>query len=102
MFQIVLLCENINVEFDYNDIIFSSSGFSTTGNEYDTVKLYGAAKVSLGVTNVREFQDKTFNFIENIISEHNSFYGKNLVYCKYLSIRHSSISLIDLKFLISL
>ena len=56
----------------------------------------------MGTCNFIEIDDDLLYFVENIVSQHRKFDGKNMVFCKYLNLRHSSIDQLNAEYLILL
>ena len=92
----------MSLKFGSSDVEFISSGVEATAGEYATKQFINAYKASFGVATSVEVDDETIYFAENLVSDHTRFNGRNLVYCKYLNLRHSSISFVELKFLLSM
>ena len=88
------------MKFDLSDIEFVSSGVEDTTGEYNTKQFINLCRVSFGVKTSVELEDETIYFVENLVSDHTRFNEKNLVYCKYINLRHSSISSVELEFLL--
>ena len=79
-----------------------SSAVNTNSISYDTSHLYGQFKGSMGSTTSIEINDNTVFFKENLINIFNIIETKNLMYCRYLNLRHSSISGLDTTYLLLL
>ena len=57
--------------------------------ECDTSLYYGYEQVSFGAANSVAVNNDVINFSENIIGALSGLQTKNLIYCRYLNIRHS-------------
>ena len=56
----------------------------------------------MGTSNFFEVDDDLLYFVDSIVSQHRKFDGKNLAFCKYLNLRHSSIDQLNAEYLILL
>ena len=100
--QSAMLVDNVKMKFDSSDIEFVSSGVEAVDGEYDTKQFINLCRSSFGVKTSVEFGDETIYLVENLVSDHTRFNEKNLVYCKYINLRYSSVSSIELESLLSL
>ena len=98
----VILGDDVCLKFDSSDFEFINSGVKSADGEYDTKQFINLCRASFGVKTSVEFGDETIYFTENLVSYHARFNERNLVYCKYINLRHSSISSVELEFLFSL
>ena len=90
------------MKFDSSVIEFVSSGVAAEAGEYDTKQFINLCRASFGVKTSVELGDETIYFAVNLVSDHARFNERNLVYCNYINLRHSSVSSIELEFLLSL
>ena len=70
---------------------------------HDTQKQYKSVSVSFGVAWSRTLKDGTIvHFIDNILPSSSRIDERNLVFCIFLNVAHSSITLLDTTYLSNL
>ena len=97
-----MLVDNVKIKFDSSNVEFVSSGVESVAGEYSTKQFINLCRASFGVKMSVEVEDETIYFAENLVTNYTRLNERNLVYCKYINLRHSSISSVELEFLLSL
>ena len=87
---------------DFSDVEFLSSSVNAVDNEYDTSAFYGVEKVSMGATNNYDLLNDFIFFKENIVAQHSKLDQRNLIFVKFLNLRHSSITNVNTSYFILL
>ena len=85
----MILGDDVCLKFDSSNVEFVSSGVEAIFGEYDTKQFINLCRASFGVKTSVEVGDETIYFTENLVTNHARFNERNLVYCKYINLRHS-------------
>ena len=83
--------DNVKLKYDFSDIEVPASAIEALTGQYDTGKLYGMAKASLGSARSFDLHDITDFFKENIVTTHTRLCCRNLAFVRYLNLRNSTI-----------